>query len=76
MKTRSIGRFALKISVLCDVISPLVFGFSSLILASSVIKKRRAIFKFEYFLSVFGTGMIFFKSLEEVISLGKCQKEV
>ena len=33
-----------------------------------MIKKRLAIFTFEYFLIVFVTRMIFFKSLEELIS--------
>ena len=52
------------------------FRFSSILLSSSVIKKRVSLFSIQYFIGIFGTGLIFLKSLEAVISSGKCQKNV
>jgi hypothetical protein len=46
------------------------FHLSSIILASSVINKRVAVFPVEYFLGIFGTVLIFI-SLEEVVSAGE-----
>jgi hypothetical protein len=58
--------------VLCDFISPLILWLFFDIISFFIDKKKRlAIFTFEHFLSVFGTGMISFKSLEEVISSGE-----
>ena len=53
------------------LISSLLLSFSSILLASSVIKKTVAIFSIEYFLGIFGPRLSFFKSVEEVISSGE-----
>jgi hypothetical protein len=61
----------LSISLLFDFISSLPISlFLEIILASSAIKKRAALFSIEYFLGFFVTGLIF-KILEEVISSGE-----
>jgi hypothetical protein len=57
-------------SVLCDFISPLVLWIFFDII-SFFSDKKTCFFTFEYFSSVFGNGIIFFKSLEEVISSGE-----
>jgi len=51
------------------------FRFSSILLASSMIRRRVAIFAIQYSIGIFGTGLIFLKRLERVISSGEVSEE-
>jgi len=51
------------------------FRFYSILLASSMIRRRVAIFAIQYSIGIFGTGLIFLKRLERVISSGEVSEE-
>jgi len=51
------------------------FRFSSILLASSAIRKRVAVFSIQYFIVIFGTGIISLKSLEAQISSVEVSEE-
>jgi len=51
------------------------FRFSTILLASLVIRKKFAIFSIHYFIGIFGTGLSFLKRLEAVISSMELSKE-
>jgi hypothetical protein len=67
-----LGLFTLSNSLLFDFISPLLL---SLLLVSTVIRRRVDIFSIQYFICIFGTGLISLKRLEAVISLVEVSEE-
>lgn len=67
LQTRILGLFTLSLSLLFDFVSSCFFQFASILLLLYR-QKDICILSIKYFLGIFGTGLIFFKSLEEIIS--------
>jgi hypothetical protein len=66
--------FALSIFLLFDFFPLFFCRFSPILLASSVKKRELLFFLIKYFLFVFGPRLIFFKSVENVISSREVSK--
>jgi len=73
--TRILGLFTLSIFLPFDFIFSLFLSIFLDIVIFFRDKKRFFILSIKYFLSIFSTGLIFFKSLEGVISSGEVSEE-